>query len=60
MTQKTIHDILTKQEWKDISIQKSAWNIKQYKEKLGLNEEWITDFVYQIVILAKKKNKKKK
>lgn len=65
-TQKTIHEILTKSEWKDISIQKTAWSIRKYSETLGYSEQWITDFVYNIIQLAKedqkremKENKKK-
>lgn len=65
-TQKTIHEILTKSEWKDISVQKTAWSIRKYSETLGYSEQWITDFVYNIIQLAKedqkremKENKKK-
>lgn len=46
MTTKTVHDILTKSEWKDISVQKAAWSVRKYAEKLGYSEQWITDFVY--------------
>lgn len=65
MTSKTVHDILTKSEWKEVSVQKTAWSIRKYAEVLGYSEQWITDFVYNVVLLAKedqkrelKKNKK--
>lgn len=60
-TAKTIHEIVTRSEWKDINVQKAAWSIRKYKESLGFSEEWMTDFVYNIVLLAKNdaKNQKK-
>ncbi|MDD2437253.1 MAG: hypothetical protein PHG27_03155 [Massilibacteroides sp.] len=56
MTSKTIHKILTRSEWTDISIQKAAWSIRKYQEALGYSEQWIIDFVYQVLLLAKKDN----
>ena len=58
MTQKTIHEILTKSEWKEVSVQKTAWNIRKYAETLGYSEQWITDFVYHVVLLARKSSLK--
>ena len=64
-TQKTVHEIVTRSEWKDINVQKVAWRIRKYKETLGYSEEWITDFVYNVVLMAREdaknqhKNKKK-
>lgn len=58
MTAKTVHDILTKSEWKDVSVQKGAWNVRKYSETLGYSEQWITDFVYNIVLLAKEDQKR--
>ena len=61
-TAKTIHEIVTRSEWKEVSVQKTAWSIRKYKETLGYSEEWMTDFVYNIVLLAKEdaKNQRKK
>lgn len=61
-TQKTIHEIVTRSEWKDTNVQKVAWRIRKYKETLGYSEQWMTDFVYNVVLMARedaKKNKKK-
>lgn len=67
MTSKTVHEILTKSEWNDVSVQKAAWSVRKYAGTLGFSEQWITDFVYNVVLLAKedqkrelKKNKGKK
>lgn len=59
-TQKTIHEILTRSEWKEVSVQKVAWRIRKYQETLGYSEEWITDFVYNVVLMAKEDAKKQR
>ena len=59
MTQKTIHDICTKTVWKADDVHKTAAAVRQYKERLGYSEEWMTEFVFNIVILAKKEAKNK-
>lgn len=61
-TRKIMHDIATRSEWKDIKVQKAAWSVRKYKETLGFSEEWMTDFVYNIMLMAKEdaKNQRKK
>ena len=59
MTQKTVSDIFTKNDYTDASVIKSVMAIRQYDQRLGFSQKWITDFVYQIVMLAKKEPKKK-
>lgn len=60
MTQKTIHDVVTKADWKDVSVRKTVTGIRKYKNTLGFSEEWMTNFVFNIVILAKKGKKDSK
>lgn len=57
-TQKTVHNILTKSEWKEISEQKAAWSIRKYAETLGYSEQWISDLIYNVVLLARNNSKK--
>ncbi len=59
-TQKTIHEILTRSEWKEVSVQKVAWKIRKYQETLGYSEQWMTDFVYHVVLMAKEDAKKQR
>lgn len=54
MTEKIINDILTKNNWKDEATFRTVYAVRQYKEKLGYSGEWMTDYVYKIVTLAKK------
>ena len=59
MTEKTVHDILTKVSWKDESVHKTCMAIRQYQHHLGYSEPWINEYVYNIVLLAKKEPKPK-
>lgn len=54
MTEKTVNDIFTKNDFKDPSVTKTVVAIRQYDKRLGFSQKWITDFVYQIVMLAKR------
>lgn len=54
MTEKIINDILTKNNWKDEATFRTVYAVRQYKEKLGYSESWMSDYVYKIVTLAKK------
>ena len=54
LTEKTINDILTKNNWKDEATFKTVYAVRQYKERLGYSEKWMVDYVYKIVTLAKK------
>lgn len=60
MTAKTIHDVCTKTVWKADDVHKTAMAVKQYKERLGYSEDWMTEYVYNILLLAKKEPKQKK
>lgn len=54
MTQKTVNDIFTKNDYKDAAVIKAVLAIRQYDARLGFSQKWITDFVFQVVMLAKK------
>ena len=59
MTEKTVHDILTRTKWKDDSVRKTCLNIRQYQHALGYSESWMVEYVYNVVVLAKKEPKPK-
>ena len=54
MTEKTVGDIFTKNDYKDAGVMKTVAAIRQYNKRLGFSQKWITDFVYNVVMLAKK------
>ena len=57
MTEKTVNDIFTKNDFKDPGVLKTVLAIRQYDKRLGFSQQWITQFVYQVVMLAKKEPK---
>ena len=59
MTEKTVKEIFTKNDYKDAGVVKVVLNIRQYNKRLSFSEKWITGFVYQVVMLAKKEPKAK-
>ncbi|RRD02002.1 hypothetical protein [Prevotella sp. OH937_COT-195] len=59
MTEKTVNDIFTKNDYGDAGVMKAVIAVRQYNKRLGFSQKWITDFVYQVVILAKKEPVKK-
>lgn len=56
-TAKTVHEIMTRSEWNDVASQKAAWSVRKYAESLGYSEQWITDLVYNVVLLAREDQK---
>ncbi len=59
MTEKTVNDIFTKNDFSDAGVMKTVVAIRQYAQKLGFSQQWTTDFVYKVVMLAKKEPKPK-
>ena len=59
MTEKTVNDIFTKNDFTDAGVMKTVVAIRQYAQKLGFSQQWTTDFVYKVVMLAKKEPKPK-
>ena len=59
MTEKTVHDVCTKLVWKKDDVHKTAAAVRQYKERLGFSEQWMTEYVFNIIMLAKKEPKPK-
>lgn len=53
-TEKTVHDIFSKNDYKDASVLKTIVDVRELNKRLGFSEKWTTDFVYRVVMLAKK------
>ena len=54
MTEKTVNDILNKNDFSDASVMKTVVSVREYNRRLGFSQKWVTDFVYKVVMLAKK------
>lgn len=54
MTEKTVNDIFTKNNFTDAGVIKSVMGVRKYNQRLGFSQQWVSNFVYQVVMLAKK------
>lgn len=54
MTEKTVNDLFNKNDYNDPSTTKAVIGIRNYAKRLGFSQPWVTDFVFQLVMLAKK------
>lgn len=54
MTEKTVTDLFNKNDYTDPATLKAVASVRKYNQRLGFSEQWITNFVYQVVMLAKK------
>lgn len=59
MTEQTVNDILTKNKWKDEATYKTVAIVRQLQQSLGYSGQWMTEFVYNVVRLAKKEKRPK-
>ena len=59
MTEKTVNDIFNKNDFTDAGVMKTVVAIRQYAQKLGFSQQWTTNFVYKVVMLAKKEKQPK-
>ena len=58
-TEMAIHNILNKNDWKDAAMFKAVNEVRQLQHALGYSGQWLTDFVFNVIRLAKKEPKKK-
>ena len=59
MTEKTVSDIFNKNDFKEPDVLKTVVAVREYNRRLGFSQKWVTDFVYRVVMLAKKEPRKK-
>ena len=59
MTEKTVSDIFNKNDFKEPDVLKTVVSVREYNRRLGFSQKWVTDFVYRVVMLAKKEPRKK-
>lgn len=59
MTEKTVDDIFNKNDYTDAGVMKTVVAIREYARRLGYSQAWTTQFVYKVVMLAKKEPRPK-
>ena len=57
LTAKQVQEILTRDNWKDEGVRKACIAVRRYQQQLGYSADWMTTYVYNVVILAKKEPK---
>lgn len=55
-TEKTVSDVFNKNDYTDAGVLKTVVSVRKYNQRLGFSQSWVTDYVYQVVMLAKKEN----
>ena len=58
-TEAAISKILINNDWKDAAMFKAVGEVRQLQHALGYSGQWMTDFVFNVIRLAKKEPKKK-
>ena len=58
MTEKTVADIFTRNDFSDAGVMRTVLGLRKYNQRLGFSQQWTTQFVYQVVMLAKKEHPK--
>ena len=53
-TEKSVHKIMTQQSWKKADMNKTAQTIRKYNTRLVYSENWMTEYAYTVIMLAKK------
>lgn len=53
ITAKTVNKILTKDDWKEDDVRKTCRDIRKYREKLGYSQEWMVEYIFPFILIAK-------
>ena len=54
MTAQTVDDIFNKNDFSDASALKTVVTLRQLNSHLKFSQQWVTDFAFQVMMLAKK------
>lgn len=59
MTEKTVHDLFVKNDWKDEAMRRSVVAVRKAQSTLGYSEAWMVEFSHTLLMLAKKEPRNK-
>ena len=54
LTAQTVDDIFNKNDFSDASVLKTVLQLRQFNKRLAFSQQWVTDFTFQVLMLAKK------
>ncbi len=58
MISKKIHEVMTRVDWKDEGVRKTCVSLRKCQSVLGYSEQWMTEYVHTLAMLAKKEPRK--
>lgn len=59
MTEKTVHDLFVRNDWKDEAMRRSVVAVRRAQATLGYSESWMVEFSHTVLMLAKKEPRNK-
>lgn len=59
IVEKGVNDIFTKETFKDDSVRKASFSVRNYQHRLGYSQKWMTEYAYHFILLAKKEPRNK-
>lgn len=59
IVEKGVNDIFVKDTFKDDAVRKASYAVRTYQQRLGYSQEWMTEYAYHIILLAKKEPRNK-
>ena len=59
MVEKQVHEIMTRNDWKDEAVRRSCISIRKYQTSLSYSEAWMSEYAYTLVMLYKKEDRPK-
>ena len=59
MVAKKVNEVMTRVDWKDDGVRKTCASLRKSQAILGYSEQWMTEYVHTIAMLAKKEPRKK-
>ncbi len=59
MVAKQIHQVMTKNDWSDEGVRRACVSLRKYQSMLDYSEQWMTEYVHTVVMLAKKEPRAK-
>lgn len=58
MVAKQVHEVMTRNDWKDEGVRRACVSLRRYQTMLEYSEDWMTEYVHSLVMLAKKEPRK--
>ena len=56
MTEKTVNEVFTKNDYNDPATMKTVMELRNLSKRLGFSKQWISAFAFQLIMLAKKES----